>query len=142
MTEEKKSTAKVCNDKAEAEFARFTTALRAKVNTSRMSDQQRRDFENNREVVLDALKDGSLTVDDAGQPSYTPSCTYPNGPIVFRKPTGKTLIAANGLSSETEGIAMSFKMLAQITQQNRADLETLELSDLAVPLAMLAILLG
>jgi len=131
----------VGDDVAEAEFNRFMAALRAKANTDRMSDERRADFESNKGKVMDALRDGSLRVDDKGQPYYTPEGPFPSGPLRFKKPTGATLMSANGLG-EDAGIAQTFKMLSQLTGQTSVHLEQLDLCDLTVPLALVAILLG
>lgn len=128
-------------DVAEAEFKRFAAALRAKVNVSRMNDAQRDDFETNKRIIIDALRDGALVINEKGQPVYKPQCDFPTGPIVFRKPSGKTLMAANGLS-ENDGVRKTFKMLAELTHQNEPDLVALDMADLAIPMALVAVLFG
>ena len=130
----------VGDDVAEAEFNRFISALKAKLNLNKLKSKQRADFEDNKAIVLDALKDGSLRVDDKGQPYYTPACDFPSGPIRFKKPKGKTLMAGNGLG-EDAGIERSFKMMAQLTGQTPIHLEELDLDELEVPLAVMTILL-
>ncbi len=135
-----KNEPKVGEDVAEREFQRFTTALRAKPVLERMNRDQLRDYENNKTTVLDGFRDGSLVVDNKGQPVYTPRCDF-NGKLVFKKPTGATLMAADGLSDD-EGVKKTFRMLAQLTGHNEPELQTLDMADLRVPLAIVAVLLA
>lgn len=95
----------VAQEVAEREFARFLEAmdLTEKVSTKNLDADDRKAFESNKQVLLVAMRRGSLVIDEQGQPTFTPVKSVDFRPIVFKEPTGATVKAMDQAKQGNNG---------------------------------------
>ena len=92
---------KVAVEVAEAEFSRFIDAMDLDFDESKMGDADRKDFQAEKDIVITAIRRGSLAINDNGEPEYTTRRGEPQT-ITFHEPTGATLMAMDRKKSSQD----------------------------------------
>lgn len=83
----------VCGKRAgEREFERMCELMG--LNVKAMGDEEERDLAQLKGRLVQAICEGRLTVDEKGQPTYTPR--YGGEPVTFKMYTGASLMSMDG----------------------------------------------
>jgi len=83
----------IAREVAENDFNRFCESMDIDNDTAQMTEEDAKEFNENKEILLKAVMDGRLVFNDDGEPEYTPKRgSFPN-PLVFKEPTAATYTA-------------------------------------------------
>lgn len=99
---------------AESEFDRFCELMALTFDYNSMDDEDKRGFRQSKEVFVHAVMVGSLTVNDKGEPIFTPTVGDDRSPITFHEPTGATLKAMD-IKKAGHSTAKGFAAMADHT---------------------------
>lgn len=125
---------------AEHEFQRMLKARRIRIRESEMNSKTLEDYQNARSIILEAILEGTLVVDEDGK-----TCTYTeqdnNRQITFYKCTGEVLAAMDRTKSDNQ-MAQTFLAIATLTKQPPTVLQKLDMVDLDVILALFTLFLN
>jgi len=139
MKESAKTTGK---DVAEAEFNRFTEKMDLDVNTEGMSADDKRDFTLQKDRLVRCIMEGSLTIDEDGQPTYTPQRAGGDvNAITFYEPTGASYIAMDR-KKVGEDMGKLFATMADITQTSSGLFSKMKNADLKVCMSITTLFLA
>jgi len=103
----------ISSDMAESEFNRFTDAMDLDVDTSCMDIEDKTTFEKQKRRLIKALQNGSLVINDNGEPVYTPQKSTPNEPLVFHEQTGAALMSMDRLKKNHD-VAKTYAVMGNI----------------------------
>ncbi|MEG1884839.1 MAG: hypothetical protein RR182_01025 [Alistipes sp.] len=82
----------VNRENAEIEIQRFFDDMDIDSDVSKLDEDDRKGFLENKEILIGAVMDGRLVINENSEPVYTPKRGTPN-PLTFREPTGATYMA-------------------------------------------------
>lgn len=105
----------IAPEMAEVEFERFVEAMDLDVDTSDMDAEDLTGFEKQKRRIINAIKNGSLVVNDNGEAVYTPrnrKSKY-NEAITFHERTGASLMAMDGIKKNHDAHKM-YKIMADM----------------------------
>ena len=134
-------TQKVGKDVAQSEFERFVTAMALDISTDGMSPDDIRSLEKTQKTFLDAVMNGSLVVNDKGEPVFTPVASSPSSAITFAEPTGAALIARDQKKKDHD-VEKSIATLAQMTNEPEARYRAMPNRDLRVCTSIMLLFLA
>lgn len=126
---------------AEQEFVRFTEAMDLDVDPRGMDDDDKATFVQARRRFIGAVMNGSLVVNDAGEPVFTPTQGEPRNAITFHEPTGASLIATD-VKKEGHNTAKTVAFLADITHVEAKTFAQMANRDFRVCTSISALFLG
>jgi len=133
---------KTGKDVAEAEFNRFTEKMDLDVNTEGMSADDKRDFTLQKDRLVRCIMDGSLTIDEDGQPTYTPQRAGSDvNDITFYEPTGASYIAMDR-KKVGEDMGKLFATMADITKTSSGLFSKMKNADLKVCMSITTLFLA
>ena len=125
---------KVAREVAEAEFIRFCDAMDVDYNTDRMTDEDAKDFNESKGLLLDALQIGVLEIDSDGM-----AVVYPKKgdikQIKFNELCGADYVAMDN-KKDTQSFAKMFAMMGSITKLPPATFSKLKKFDAKVCLSI------
>ena len=125
---------KVAREVAEAEFIRFCGAMDVDYNTDRMTDEDAKDFNESKGLLLDALQIGVLEIDSDGM-----AVVYPKKSdikqIKFNELCGADYVAMDN-KKDTQSFAKMFAMMGSITKLPPATFSKLKKFDAKVCLSI------
>lgn len=132
----------VAPEVAEHEFARWVDAmgLARKLDTSRLNEEDAKSLVDQKRLLLDAIEDGNLAVDEQGQFVFTP-CVGDRNPITFFEPDGASLMATDKVKA-TGLVQKQFNMLGAATKTSAQRFSSMKQRDLNVCLSILALFLA
>jgi hypothetical protein len=133
---------KVADDVAEAEFERFGEAMDLDFDKSHMDEEDKKGFDDLKRIILRALKDGSLVVNDDGCPVYKPK--HPDsgdGPITFNEPKGAALKETDK-KKKGHDVGKTYAFAAAMTGENESRFSNMASRDLKVCLAIVNLFMG
>lgn len=131
---------KVAADVAEQEFKRFTDAMDLDVDPAGMDDEDKRSFNDAKRRIIAALCNGSLVIDEKGQPVFTPSLGNTQ-PITFFEPTGASLMAGDQKKKGHDHARM-FAVMGDMTRQPATRFANMPSRELKVCLSIAGLFLG
>lgn len=131
----------VGRDVAADEFDRFCRSMDLDVDTTRMTEDDLKSFENARHAIVRAIEGGSLVIDEKGQPTYTPVVSDDRSPITFFEPTGASFMSMDTQKKGAD-VAKMFAMLADITRTDASRFAKMKGRDLKVCRTLLTLFLG
>lgn len=132
---------KISVEMAEQEFDRFVEAMDLEFDTGAMDQEDVKGFEHNKGIVIKAIQKGVLIIDDNGQPVYTLQRTEGVPPIVFREPTGASLMAMDN-GRKAEDVKKLYNVMADVTGRAPALFSSMKMADLKVCMAVITLFLG
>ena len=131
---------KVAAEVAEEEFERLAVSMDLDTDTSRMGEEERADFEGLKAKLLDAMRQGNLSVDEQGRAVYKPKADD-GAPLVFNEPDGAALMAMDG-RKKGHDVAKMYAVIAAMTEQPVKRISQLKNRDLKIVLALATFLLA
>jgi len=120
----------LARDAAEAELQRFFDEMDLVFNLDAMDAEDQAGIKGLKEVCIRSLQIGRLTIDDKGQPVFTPKGQDAK-PIVFREPTGADLMSMD-MQKRNHSVAKSYAVMASQTRENITRFSKMGTSDLKV----------
>ncbi len=134
---------KVAREVAEEEFERMCRSRRLVTAVDEMDADDAASFEDLKKQLVRAIQDGSLAINDDGDPVYTPPVPHAK-PITFYKPTGATLIAMDPRSpNDSDGNqARMARAMTDMTRSAKGELSRLEIPDYRICSALTTLFLA
>lgn len=134
------SESKITQEVADAEFNRFVEAMDLDVSPDGMDADDRKGFEKAKRTFVNAVLDGSLVVDEKGQPVFKPKLEG-GGAITFPEPKGSALMAMDQKKKD-HVVAKSFATLAEITGEPQGRFALMPNRDLKVCTSVMLLFLA
>lgn len=106
----------ISKDFAEQEFNRFCDFMYLELNQESMNEDEIEDFNTNKKVIINAICNGSLIIDESGQPIYTPIRSEIKEPITFYEVEGHNLIDMDK-GKQSEPMRKTFSVMQSITKK-------------------------
>ena len=128
----------VAADVAEQEFARFVEAMDLDIDPAGMDADDRRDFEREKGIFLREVRRGRLTIDETGQPVFSPT---EGEPITFYEPTGATLLELDRVK-RGKLMKQTHALLAGITKEPPPRFAKMRMRDYKVCTSVMAFFMG
>lgn len=131
---------KVAPEVCETYFEQFVEAMDLDVDPVGMDDEDKTSFVNAKRVMIAAMMDGSLVINDDGEPVYTPKKGHTD-PITFHEPTGASYMA---MDSKKKGhdVGKVYATMADITRCPATRFAKMANRDVKVCQAIIALFLG
>ena len=134
-------TDKISREVAVMEFDRFVECMDLDLNPSEMDVEDKRDYAQQRDKIVDAISRGSVTVNDNGEPTFTPRRTADAPPITFYEPTGASLMAMDR-KKKTEDIGKLYASMADMSKTHSNTFAKMKMSDLKICMAIATLFLA
>ena len=132
---------RVCEDMAERDFNRFGETMDLDFDKKHMDAEDKQGFDDMKRRIVEALKRGSLVINDNGCPEFTPTMEPDAKPIVFNEPTGAALKATDTKKKDHD-VEKTLAFAAAITGENQSRFDAMKQRDLKVVLAITGLYLG
>lgn len=128
----------VCEEVAYSEFARLCAERRISLDETDLDKNDLEKLDTARRQIVTAIMQGTFTVEEKGQATYTP----PEGkPIVFYRATGATLISSDD-APEGKNAAKLASVMAAMTKTPRGELSKLDIADFNFCITVTNLFLG
>ncbi len=105
----------VAREVAENEFNRFCDDMDIDRDLSKMDEDDTKGFNDNKELIVNAIMDGRLVLNDDSEPVYTPKRGKDSNPLTFREPTGATFMAMDRKKSGQD-VGKMIALMDEITR--------------------------
>lgn len=102
---------KINRQVAEEEFERFKSFMRLRLDREGMDENERRDVNEDVQILIEEIMAGRLSIDDDGHPIVHPGEGFPD--LVFSKPTGRS-VAVIDKKKEAHKVAQQFALIAEL----------------------------
>jgi hypothetical protein len=134
---------KIAPDVAEAEFVRFAEAMDIDLTDKALTDEDRASLANQRAIIVRAISRGSLVINDAGEPVFTPTKgdATARQPLTFPEPGGSVMLSVDKFGKNA-GVAKTYAMLGELTKTTPAHFSRMAERDLKVCRAIFALFFG
>lgn len=132
---------KVALEVAQVELDRFIELMDLDLDTSDLDEEDCKELEKQKKLITSAICNGSLVINDDGEPVFTPRRTTDANPITFHEPTGASLTAMDR-RKRGEDIGKAFSVMGDITGQGAKTFAAMKMGDLKVCQAITALFLG
>ena len=132
---------KVAREVAEAEFSRFVELMDLDISSDDLDEEDKAEVKQQREKILDAIIKGNLTINDVGEPTFTPARTKGAEAITFYEPTGASLMAMDR-KKKAEDIGKLYAAMGDITKTHAGLFSKMKMQDLKVCMAITTLFLG
>lgn len=126
---------------AEAEFTRFGDLMDLDLDPLDMDEEDKKGFEQQKKRVISAIQNGSLIINDNGEPVFTPQGEKDLNPLTFSEPTGASLMAMDR-KKRTEDVAKLYASMADMTGSSSGIFSKMKMRDLKVCMAITTLFLG
>lgn len=104
---------KVATEVAESEFARFAELMDFNLDPQGWDDDDKKASQDARATIVRAIETGKVSIDDNGQPIFTP--TGASESLTFREPRGDDWTA---MDLKKQGNEKVIVMMARLTKQS------------------------
>ena len=105
----------VAREVAEEEFNRFCDDMDIDRDLSKMDEDDTKGFNDNKDLIVNAIMDGRLVLNDDSEPVYTPKRGKQDNPLTFREPTGATFMAMDRKKSGQD-VGKMIALMDEITR--------------------------
>lgn len=126
---------------AEQEFYRFTHTMDLDVDESSMNQEDLEGFKQQKEKIIRAIQTGSVIINEAGEPVFTPRRTDGAPAIIFHEPDGAALMAMDRRKAQ-ESIAKLYAAMAEITKVPAKTFANMKMPDLKICIAIVTLFLA
>lgn len=131
---------KIALEAAELEFNRFVELMDLDVDVSEMDEEDKSAFEKHRGNILAAIQEGALTINESGEPTYTPKRSELDA-ITFHEPTGASLMAMDR-KKKTEDIGKMYAAMGDMSKVHAGVFSKMKMADLRVCMSIATLFLG
>ena len=130
---------KVSEDVAEQEIDRFLEAMDIDADKSSMDDEDLDGYKRGRRTLAKAMMDGSLVINDAGEPVFTPKSG--GDAITFHEPTGATYMEMDR-RKQGHDVSKMISIMAAQSKQPPARFANMPQRDFRVAQAITILFMG
>ena len=131
----------VARELAEQDFDRFARIMRIDMDTTGLDENDKRGKTDDKRIFINAVIEGSLTVDAEGVPEFTPVDSDSTDLIRWPRAKGAAY-AAMDKKKETAPMSKMFSSMAAITRTSEPTFVNMNMSDLKVCMAIWSLFLG
>jgi len=132
---------KIAKEVAEAEFDRFTSAMDIDAEVANMDAEDKKGFNEQKDRIVKAVMSGALTVNDNGEPVFTPQRIKDADALTFHEPTGASLMAMDR-KKKTEDVGKLYATMGDMTKTHANTFSKMKMPDLKVCMAITTLFLG
>lgn len=126
---------------AETEFNRFVDSMNLDVNLENMNDDDRQGFHKQHKIIIDSIRRKDATINDNGEPTFTPTRTENSSMITFHEPTGASFMAMDSKRTDAH-MSKIFAVMADMTKTDIGYFSKMKNADLKVCIAFATLFLG
>lgn len=134
-------TEKISQDVAETEFFRFLDAMGLESDESILKEEDQEDYYKNKKLIVDAIKKGSLFINEEGEPVFKPMRSKGLDQLTFHEPTGASMMAMDKRKQE-ETIAKLYAAMGEMTRTHPSVFSKMKMTDLKICIAIATLFLA
>lgn len=131
----------VAKEVAEDEFNRFCDLMDIDHNVEAMSEEDAKSFEEPKTILIKAIMQGHLVINENGEPVFTPKNSPKVSELTFREPNGADYMAMDR-KKDNQSIAKMWAMADSVTKSTPGTIASLRNRDLKVVQAVMQLFLG
>ena len=132
---------KVAREVADAEFNRFVEGNAILVDYKGADKEDKDDFNEQKERIVQAIMSGSMVVNEDFEPVYTPQRTKDADSLTFHEPTGASLMAMDR-KKKNEDVGKLYATMGDMTRTDAKTFSSMKMADLKVCMAVTVLFLG
>jgi hypothetical protein len=132
---------KIAKEVAELEFERFASEMDLDVSTDGLDEEEQSSLDEHRRKVVNSICNGSLVINEDGEPVYTPRRGENKEPLTFHEPTGSTIMAMDK-KKKSEEVGKMYSVMAALTKQHPSTFSKMKYSDVKICSAITTLFLG
>jgi hypothetical protein len=132
---------KVALEVCEDDFERFLQAMDLKEKTENLDEDDKKGLSDHKKVIIGAMQKGTLAIDEAGQPVFTPSGPDSSQRFIFREPRGVDLMELDRVQSG-HNVGRMNVLMGSMTRTHAKAFAALPLRDYRVCSAIVALFLA
>lgn len=132
---------KINKEMSEQEFNRFGDAMGLDFEIDYMDEDDIKEFNKQKRVFINAISKGSLTINDDGEPTFTPQRSEAKDSVTFKEPTGATLKSIDNVKA-THNVGKMYTIMGEMTKTSASTFSKMKKPDLDVCLAVTTLFLG
>lgn len=132
---------KIAVEVADQDFYRFIEAMDIDADLDKMTLEDRESFEQQKSKVVRAICNGSLVVNDKGEPVFTPLRSENQEPITFYEPSGASYMAMDR-RKKNQDVGKLFTTMGDITKTSSARFANMKNADVKVCMAITTLFLA
>lgn len=133
---------RVSEEAAVHEFDRFVEAMDLDIDESILNDADKEGLKLNRYRIIKAIRNGSLVVNDQGEPIFTPRRSpKAGGPFHFREPKGGDLMEMDRKKANQD-VSKTYGVLGAITKQPQSAFGAMVIGDLNICTSIMTLFLA
>lgn len=132
---------KITYEVAEAEFNRFIEANSILLELPGMDDEDRASLTEQKTRIVQAMVNGSLVINEEGEPVFTPQRVADAEPLTFHEPTGASLMAMDR-KKKNEDVGKLYSTMGDMTRTNAKTFSNMKMADLKVCMAITTLFLA
>ena len=119
---------KIDKETAIAEFDRFKSAMRLRLDREGMDENDRRDVRDDIEILIGEIMEGRLVIDDEGRPVYQ---LYEGEALTFKRPKGGS-IAVIDRKKEAHKIAQLQAIIGELCGKPVSFIQAMDWADIDI----------
>lgn len=132
----------VSTEVAEAEYERFCDLMDLDIDVDGLDEDDQKELEDKKRVLVKAICKGHLTVSDAGEPTVRLKIPVDEvSEITFHEPDGSTILVTDKVRKDRSA-AKLFEVMANLTGQPAHVFGKLKMRDMRVCQAVTTLFLG
>ena len=111
------------------------------IDISNMDEDDRKGLELNKNRIVKAIVNGSMVVNDDGEPVFTPTNSKDPNPLTFHEPSGASLMAMDK-KKKSEDMGKMYAIMGNVTKTNAQVFSSMNNRDLKVCMAVITLFLA
>lgn len=119
---------KIDKETATAEFDRFKSSMRLRLDREGMDENDRRDVKDDIEILINEIMEGRLVIDDEGRPVYQP---LEGEALTFKRPKGGQ-IAVIDKKKEAHKIAQLQAIIGALCDKPASQIAAMDWADIDI----------
>lgn len=131
----------VAHEVALDEFNRFCDLMDIDRNEDAMTEEDAKSFQEPRDVLVKAIMQGGLVINEDGEPVYSPKNSPKVGTLTFREPNGADYMAMDR-KKDGQNIAKMWTLAESVTKSTPGTIANLRNRDLKVVRAIMQLFMG
>ncbi len=131
---------KIDEQTASLEFDRFCESMDLDVDVNFMDEEDLNLFNKQKRRIVGAICNGSLVINDNGEPVYSPKNISLDAPLTFHERTGASIIAMDG-KKKNSSVAQMYAVMGEMTKVHPATFAKLKGLDIKICEAIFTLLM-
>lgn len=131
----------IAREVAEEQFKQFCEDMDIDDNVEKMNEEDSKGFDQNKEVLIEAMMLGRLVLNDDSEPVYTPKRSGFANPLTFREPSGADLMAMDR-KKNGQDVGKMFALMDAVTKSVPGACSKLKGPDFKTAQAIMVLFMG